>query len=164
MKKIITLLVLTACLTFLLSSCMGILKKVITNGETETETVTVTETNKVTESEKNVEAAVDPKLQLYIDASMPSVRSAMEQYKDTFDLTVTGEGTTLVYMYKYVFDVGDIKAVYSGIKLQEDTLITTAKTIVIPEMKSYGIKDPKIKYVYLNVDGTEIYSHLIEDN
>ncbi|MDR1953039.1 MAG: DUF4854 domain-containing protein [Clostridiales Family XIII bacterium] len=104
--------------------------------------------------------SIDPKLEEYIDASKDALNSMKEALGDTMELTVSGEGTTLVYTYKFKIDVD--KAQASALEKQESTLKQTAESAIIPEMKKSGIKNPQVKYVYLNSDGSELYSLVIE--
>jgi hypothetical protein len=106
-------------------------------------------------------AKVDPKLKKYISMSEDALDSLKASLGDTMDLNVTGEGSTLVYTYKYVMDV-DKDQIRPGLESQKGTLETTAKNLVIPEMKKFGIKNAQVKYVYLDNNGDEIYSLLIK--
>jgi uncharacterized lipoprotein YehR (DUF1307 family) len=103
---------------------------------------------------------IDPKLEEYLDASKDALNTVKETLGDTMELTVSGEGTTLVYTYKFKIDVDETQA--SAIKEQENLLKQTAESTIIPEMETFGIKNPQVKYVYLNSDGSELYSLLIK--
>lgn len=172
MKKIL-LALLAICLIsmVLLTSCSK-------NGNTDDITtvsgdntyVTTDETSVITDektdesSEETTETILDnnEKLQQYIIEMNDYSYEIFESLKDTFaDITITNEESTLVYTFKNLNDVGDIAAAAAGIKEQEDTLKIIANLIIL-DISEYGVKDPQVKFVYLNNNGTEIYSLLVD--
>jgi hypothetical protein len=103
---------------------------------------------------------IDPKLEEYLDTSKDALNSVKESLGDTMEVTVSGEGTTLIYTYKFKIEIDEAQV--SALKKQESTLKQTAESTIIPEMEKFGIKNPQVKYVYLNSDGSELYSLLVK--
>ncbi|MCL2078139.1 MAG: DUF4854 domain-containing protein [Oscillospiraceae bacterium] len=71
-------------------------------------------------------------------------------------LTITGENNTIIYTYTFKDEL-DVDTARAGLESQEETLRTTSVGL-IAGMKDYGIKNPAVRYVYCNNDGTEIWA------
>lgn len=120
-------------------------------------------TTPTTATESTASSAADP-LQSYVDASRPASEAEFERYSDIYsDFALGAEGAgTLVYRYTFRNQL-DAEQFQSQLAAMEGTLEATAKDVIIPEMKSVGIDDPVVKWVYNNADGTVIASFAVSD-
>ncbi|MCL2086870.1 MAG: DUF4854 domain-containing protein [Oscillospiraceae bacterium] len=71
-------------------------------------------------------------------------------------MTVSGEGDTLTYSCTYLEEV-DHDMAREHLDTQDATLEDAARDF-ISAMNMYGIKEPKVVYIYLNQDGSQIWS------
>ena len=83
------------------------------------------------------------------------VEAEMERYSDIYsDYSLEAQGArTMVYRYTFRNHV-DPEQAESNMASLEGTLKTAANDIILPEMRSAGIEDPALKWVYQNPDGT----------
>ena len=83
------------------------------------------------------------------------VEAEMERYSDIYsDYSLEAQGArTMVYRYTFRNQV-DPEQAESNMASLEGTLKTAANDIILPEMRSAGIEDPALKWVYQNPDGT----------
>jgi hypothetical protein len=98
-------------------------------------------------------------LQKYIAALQPSIPSAMKRFDDLYsDFTISAaEPSTMVYEYTFARQVDPAKG-RKGLEGMVPTLKTLCDTQVFPEMKLAGIKSPKVRYTYINADGSRLWS------
>lgn len=100
-------------------------------------------------------------LDAYVTALQATVPQLMAQFDGTYSaITITGEQpSTVVYTYTYAQQL-DGPATASALDGQVDQLQDVCDSAVFPEMEGQGITvDPQVRYVYLNADGAEIWSH-----
>lgn len=100
-------------------------------------------------------------LDAYVTALQATVPQLMAQFDGTYSaITITGEQpSTVVYTYTYAQQL-DGPATASALDGQVDQLQDVCDSAVFPEMEGQGITvDPQVRYVYLNADGSEIWSH-----
>jgi len=65
------------------------------------------------------------------------------------ELTITADGNVLIYTYTFIEQVD----VFDD-SLLDVMLRPTAENIVLPDMSDFGVRNPAVRYVYLNADGT----------
>ncbi|NKY38665.1 DUF4854 domain-containing protein [Cellulomonas septica] len=100
-------------------------------------------------------------LDAYVTALQATVPQLMSQFDGTYSaITITGEQpSTVVYTYTYAEQL-DAPATASALDGQVDQLQEVCDSAVFPEMEGQGITtDPQVRYVYVNADGAEIWSH-----
>lgn len=69
---------------------------------------------------------------------------------------------TVEFVYTYA-QPADSAATASHLDTMVPTLQALSDSVLLPEMKTAGITvAPKVRYTYLNNDGTELWSHLFE--
>ena len=93
----------------------------------------------------------------YIEAQRAQLDDLIESVKDEAEMSIYDEGNTIVFSYKYKTDVGDVETAGENMKATESALKAGADAIKA-ELKIFGINDSAVKYIYINSDGTEIYS------
>jgi hypothetical protein len=94
----------------------------------------------------------------YIDAHDAD---ALQAVKDTarasgMEATITAEGDTVIYTYRYLEPVADVEATKAALEGQTSTLRSVAN-LALTEMRNFGVESPVIRYVYRNSDGSEIW-------
>ena len=119
--------------------------------------------NSVSESGSTQEFAtlgeylVDPDVKAEIDASIA------EQTDDNMTIQVYADGNTLVYEYQfadqYDFTEDELKTVKDSLKSGCDEAADTFTGIAQSLEDEVGLSDISIRLVYLNGDGSEIYTH-----
>ncbi|MDR1790200.1 MAG: DUF4854 domain-containing protein [Propionibacteriaceae bacterium] len=101
-------------------------------------------------------------IEQFVAAGQSQVDSVKESFGDTFssvELSAEGENTIV---YTYVFGTEqDIPTISAGFESTTSTLQSGCDEAVFPAMRQAGISDPAAKYVYLNPDGTEVWSTYI---
>jgi len=80
-----------------------------------------------------------------LDAAAAQVRAM------GMEMEITTDGDVLIYTYTFLEQIDE--ALFS-ISEMEAMLRSTAEGVVLPEMRSFGISDPGVRYVYLNADGS----------
>lgn len=105
------------------------------------------------------DAASQEALERYVEASRAAVEAELESFQDVYsDFTLRAEGSgTLVYEHTYRDQV-DAGATRDAISASRSDFEQVAHDDVLPEMRSIGVSDPAVRWVYRNADGTEIVS------
>ncbi len=103
-----------------------------------------------------------------LEAYVAAVQAAMDKqgdaaWRDTYSkVTVRSGGAgsgTVEYRYTYAKKVNKAAA-KKYLAAQAATLQGVCDSSVFPEMERAGISDPKVRYTYLNANGSKIWSHL----
>ena len=108
--------------------------------------------------EKSSEASDTALLEEYIEQSKPTIDAMMESMKDVAELTVTAEGSNLVYTFTYKVDVGDLELA----KKQMDSAMESQRAsmeAVVKALEVAGISNPGVISRYINSDGAEIATY-----
>lgn len=95
-------------------------------------------------------------LQSFVDTVRPEAEAEAARYSDLYsDFSLEAEGSgTMVYSYTYMSQV-DAEQARSSIESARGALEGFAE-LALPEMKSWGVSEPSVKWVYHNADGTVI--------
>ncbi len=132
-------------------------------------TPTVVE-SEVTEEEPTEEDVAESDsteaLDAYVAAAQEQIPAIMESMGDAAvafsGIDILGDApSTLEYVYYFAEEMDPV-ATSENMDAAVGALEETATTMVLPEMAANGIVDPKVRYTYLNADGSEIWSYLIE--
>ncbi|MDR1767512.1 MAG: DUF4854 domain-containing protein [Propionibacteriaceae bacterium] len=101
-----------------------------------------------------------PPIEQVVDSVQSSIPDLKAQYADTYsDITITASGSdTIVYTYTYK-DAVDAAATATTLDGQKDTLQSTCDEQVFPAMKQAGVTAPKAQYVFLNPDGSQVWTN-----
>lgn len=102
-------------------------------------------------------------IQEYIDAQKEQIDEAIKANEGSgMTMEVKADGDTLIYRYVYETEmpVGEETTSYfdnniDNFKAQFEAVINEMKELI-------DVKDPKVKLLYENPDGTVIYEHTIE--
>lgn len=102
-------------------------------------------------------------LDRYIDRSRAEVEAELEQYQDVYSgFTLRAEGAgTLVYEYTFREQL-DAAQASAGISEGRPDLEQIATAEIFPGMRSAGVPEPAVRWIYLNADGTQIVSIDVE--
>jgi hypothetical protein len=96
-------------------------------------------------------------LEQFITEGQPAIDAMNEAMKDVMQITLSAEGETLVYTYKFTNDVGDLSTVKQSLEGEMENQRSTMETVV-KSLKDAGIANPGVVMKYLNNDGSEITS------
>lgn len=123
-------------------------------------TPTVAASDEATDGEDGTQRAA---LEAVIQVAQPQLDSLAESMSDTYSsIELVAEGDdTISYVYTYV-DMLDAEATAEQFDAQVETLQSGVDGQVFPAMQQAGIANPKVRYTYLNADGTEIWTHVFE--
>lgn len=103
-------------------------------------------------------------LSKYVAQAQAQIPGIKEQGGGIYDdITITAEGDdTLVFTYVYSEAI-DPATVTDYFDSMADTLQTVSESSLFPEMVQAGITvSPKVRYAFLNPDGSEIWVHTFE--
>ena len=107
--------------------------------------------------------AANAALDGYVALELKQRDQILDTFKDTYsDFTVQPQyPDTVLYTYTYLNELDPAAA---GAALEEvaSTMQDSADTIIFPAMEAAGVADPKVTFVYLNPDGSEIWSKTFE--
>lgn len=113
-------------------------------------------------STETTEPADDPSaLDRYVELEASQIPALMDQFKDVFsEITIVGEQPdTIVFTYTYLTQV-DKELALQGIESQLASVTSQVETTVFPAMERMGVTPTqKVRFVYLNADGSEVWSH-----
>lgn len=90
------------------------------------------------------------------EAEVESLRESMASTYSSIEVTGVGDDT-LVYTYTYATQING-KAAAGELEDRRAELQQIATDTVIPALEGGGVVDPKVRYVYLNADGSEIWT------
>lgn len=125
---------------------------------------TTSSSTSTTATESTTPSSAEDPLQSYLEAGRPMAEAEFERYSDIYsDFSLEAEGErTMVYRYTFRNQL-DPEQAESSMAGLEGTLETLANDVVLPEMRTAGIEDPVVKWVYQNPDGTVIRSFEVPD-
>jgi len=108
-------------------------------------------------SSGSLDSASEKALKKWVADAQSGLPAEEQKYKSTYSsVTLTSEGdNTVVYTFTYVNQM-DEATTKSGIDAAKSSIEPTVKNTLIPSLKSFGVKNPVAKYVYLNADGSVI--------
>ena len=100
-------------------------------------------------------------VEAYINSSevQSQLESALEIAEGSgMEMKVFAEGDTLVYEYTYSTQLSNVDAVAEAIGNSIDGQSSTFEAVVEELKTQCDAQNPQVKLVYLNADGSEIYS------
>ncbi|MFV0429969.1 MAG: DUF4854 domain-containing protein [Arachnia sp.] len=110
-------------------------------------------------TDSSVAEALEEMLQAERD-QIPQVLEESEGVLIAAEYVVEGDDTiSYTFTYAQAPDPDQAKAYFDA---EADSLQETCDSKVFPPMEQRGVTDPKVRYTYLNPDGTEIWSHTFE--
>lgn len=129
-----------------------------TTDPTDTATSTPTETASEEPTTSADSGDVPAILQEMVDQQNEAIKPQLESLEAIFDeVKIEAKAPSgIVYSYRYAMDIPAEEAA-KGIESGETTLESTAQSI-LPGMESAGLANPSVTFVYLNKDGSEIWS------
>lgn len=101
------------------------------------------------------DASVSTQIDDYIDANKETYESIMESFEDMFEFEVYASGSSMVYSYKYLIDLGDIDTMKEAL----DGAYDTSKSAMLSDLKLLQETVPGAESIivkYLTKDGTVI--------
>jgi hypothetical protein len=102
--------------------------------------------------------ATDPALENYLAILQPQLAEIKEQTKTAgMNLDISARGSSMVYTYTYLNDIGDVSIAKSALELSIGMLEEASK-LLITELETAGVNSPSVIYEYVNSDGTMIFS------
>lgn len=125
--------------------------------ETEKDSKTIEKDKSSVEKDKDYQFAT---LQEYYDSDdfQKGIKQASDTVKDQIDLKVSLEGHTLVYTYTYLEQMEVNEEAVSAMEEALDSQRGTLELVYKETNETVkGVKDMKIKYVYLNKDGSVLF-------
>ena len=96
-------------------------------------------------------------MESFVAESQSAMGAMNEAMKDVMEITLTSEGETMTYTYKFVADVGDLSTVKQSLEGEMENQRSTMESVV-KSLKDSGIANPVVVMKYVNNDGTEITS------
>ena len=120
----------------------------------------------VTEQPSEAASSADQNAALdnYVASAQASIPSLVDQSNGVYSqIQIVGTSPdTVEFIYTYV-DAVDPAAAATYFETMIPTLQSVSDSAMFPEMKTAGITvAPKVRFTYLNNDGTELWSHLFE--
>lgn len=101
------------------------------------------------------DASVSTQIDDYIDANKETYESIMESFEDMFEFEIYSSGSSMVYSYKYLIDLGDIDTMKEAL----DGAYDTSKSAMLSDLKLLQETVPGAESIivkYLTKDGTVI--------
>lgn len=104
-----------------------------------------------------VDAESQAALQGFVDELGPQVAAEIERYDDVYgDFELRAEGSsTLVYEYTFLEEVDPADAEEQLEATQK--LLTSMAGPIMEELEEGGVNDPRVRWLYLNPDGSEVF-------
>ena len=97
-------------------------------------------------------------LQKVVKEAQAEIPALEKQFGGMMEIAIEARGeNTLVYVYKYTMDIGDISAAKGALE-SAMSVQTAVFDGLVQDLKKAGVKDAAIVVEYVNVDGTMIYS------
>lgn len=102
-------------------------------------------------------------LDAYVALELEQADAVMEAYGDTYsDFAVEPQyPDTVLYTYTYADEL-DPEAAAAALDEVAATIKDGADSSIFPTMTQLGVVDPKLTFVYLNPDGTVLWSKTFE--
>lgn len=98
-------------------------------------------------------------VQEYIDAQKDEIDEAIKQNEDSgMSMEVTADGDTLIYRYVYNTAIPVTQAVVDTFNSSLDTYKTQFNAILSEMERVIDVKEPAVKLLYENPDGSLVYS------
>jgi hypothetical protein len=104
-------------------------------------------------------------LDQYVAAERRTIPGILEATQGQYSkVDISGEPpATVVYEYTYAQPV-DAATTRGILKTRQPTLKSAAETEIFPAMRSMGVSGArKLRWVYLNADGSEVWSTTVSD-
>ena len=101
------------------------------------------------------DTSVSSQIDDYIDANKETYESIMESFENMFEFEVYASGSSMVYSYKYLIDLGDIDTVKEAL----DGAYDASKSAMLSDLKLLQETVPGAESIivkYLTKDGTVI--------
>ncbi|WP_062076877.1 hypothetical protein [Demequina globuliformis] len=116
-------------------------------------------------AQESTEAEAGGALEAYVAREAAQVDTIVESSSGVYsDIWIDAEEpSTIVYTYQYAeaVDPDEATAYFEGVT---DTLADLCESTVFPMMEAEGVESPEARYVYLNSDGSELWSETYTSN
>lgn len=111
--------------------------------------------SEITVSIPDTSSSVTNQIDAFIDANKDVYESIMESFEGMLELEIYASGSSMVYSYKYVNDIGDIDTVKEAL----DAAYDGNKSAMLSDLSALQSAVPKAESIivkYLTKDGTVI--------
>lgn len=116
-------------------------------------------------AQESTEADASGALEAYVAREAAQIDTILDSSSGVYsDIWIDAEEpSTIVYTYQYAepVDPDEATAYFDGVT---DTLADLCESTVFPMMEAEGVESPQARYVYLNNDGSELWSETYSSN
>ena len=96
-------------------------------------------------------------MQSIVDELQEDLSAMKSALGDTMDIDITANGSTLIYTFSYLTDIGDPAAIKDDLAVATEQQSSVYEELVTT-LKDAGINSPSVVIEYLDMNGDEIYS------